>query len=71
MQEKTVQKLLRADNKIKEYEGKLGVEESDSFDLEDTLPGDKKPAVKKEAKEEKPKKFIDLPSGSNRKKLPI
>ncbi|MCP3875903.1 MAG: hypothetical protein GY699_22465 [Desulfobacteraceae bacterium] len=76
IQEKSVRKILKANLKIKEYEEQLGIidpetnqdegaqnEEENASNLENNAPND--------GKKEKPEKFIDLPSGSNRKNLPI
>ena len=74
IQEKSVRKLYHANLKIKEYETKLGVEDSDTSQPDDTPAKDTKTPKEPETSEEKkedPKEFIDLPSGSNRKKLSI
>ncbi len=69
IQEEYVQKLHNANLKIKEYEKSL--EESSSKSAI-SHAGDNDEKVKKKAEtSEEPEEFIDLPSGSNRKKLPI
>ncbi len=81
IQEDSVQKIMKASVKIKEYEEKLGIREPDSEedDLEsqneEKLSFEDKTVPEKinlsENKEEKPEDFIDLPSGSGRKGPPI
>ncbi|NOX35578.1 MAG: hypothetical protein GXP56_17915 [Deltaproteobacteria bacterium] len=70
IQEKSLAKLYRANLKIKEYEEKLANKDNDAS-LSSTSDIKEKTKPEPEApKEEKPEEFIDLPSGSNRKKLP-
>lgn len=72
IQEQSIQKIYKANMKIREYEEKLGIKENEGFKpdeavpLEVPLPGKEDPPQKMNMKE-----FIDLPSGSNRKKLPF
>ncbi|MCD4674792.1 MAG: hypothetical protein K8S18_02210 [Desulfobacula sp.] len=74
IQEKSVRKLYHANLKIKEYEKKSEMEDSDTSQADD-IPTKKvkTPQESETSKEEKktPEEFIDLPSGSNRKKLSI
>jgi hypothetical protein len=73
IQEKSISKIYKANLKIKEYEEKLGIKEEEGFvKSKEILP----PQIPSPAKEDLPqqtgpKEFIDLPSGSNRKKLPF
>ena len=72
IQEQLINKMYKANLKIREYEEKLGIKEGERFQSDSALP----PEIPIIAKEELPKKitgkeFIDLPSGSNRKKLPF
>ncbi len=72
VQEQSINKMYRANLKIREYEEKLGIKESERFQSDSALP----PEIPVIVKEELPQKiaakeFIDLPSGSNRKRLPI
>ncbi len=82
IQEDSVLKLMSANTKIKVYEKKLGIEEEETQAIEIKVTS-KSQIAKKAAKEamenenkskepkEKSKKFVDLPSGSNRKQIPI
>jgi len=73
VQEQSIQKIYKANLKIKEYEEKLGIKEEEGFiKSNEPLPMEI-PLLTKEELPEKtsPKEFIDLPSGSNRKKLPL
>jgi len=82
LQEKSIKKLNDANLKIKEYEKKLTPNGNLKTKDEEAKPTKKdsdgakklqKPEASKLSKEKKstPKEFIDLPSGSKRKKLPI
>ncbi|MCF6248982.1 MAG: hypothetical protein L3J69_16735 [Desulfobacula sp.] len=69
----SVHKLYKANQSIKKYEGKLGIEDSEAIEISGKEALNPKLSLKKKPKtQEDPKeKFIDLPSGSNRKGLPI
>nr|NJM03780.1 hypothetical protein [Desulfobacula sp.] len=75
IQEQSIQKIYKANLKISEYEEKLGIKEeegvikSNETALSETPP----PPPAKEGSPQKTaqKEFIDLPSGSNRKKLTL
>lgn len=72
IQEESIQKIYKANLKIKEYEEKLKPAEGEILqpdEAKDTTPSQKKEVPNEE--KETQKKFIDLPSGSNRKKLPF
>jgi len=73
IQEQSINKIYRANLKIKEYEEKLGIKESEGFQPDAAVST---PEIPPPGKAELPQKiaskeFIDLPSGSNRKKLSI
>ena len=72
VQEQSINKMYRANLKIREYEEKLGIKESERFQS-DSAPPPEIPVIVKEELPQKiaAKEFIDLPSGSNRKRLPI
>lgn len=73
IQEESIQKIYKANLKIKEYEEKLKPDESEIL-KPDEVPEQESPSQKKSVLikgKEEPKEFIDLPSGSNRKKLPF
>jgi len=83
LQEESIKKLHNANLKIKEYEKNLSAKDNlatnyDNNALPSQSEGDgaedeKKGDSSKNTKEKKtrPKEFIDLPAGSNRKDLPI
>ncbi len=72
LQEESIRKLHNANVKIKEYEeqstGKKN-EQTDDSGVKEEKKGEKSEVLEK--KESKPKQFIDLPAGSNRKQLLI
>lgn len=72
VQEESIKKLVAANKKILAYEEKSTLKDGDTVQT-DILPDKitKKTPEKKEAPKEKPEKFVDLPSGSNRKQLPF
>ena len=71
-QEKSIGKLHKANLKIREYEEKLGLGENEESQPEETPAMEEKPPKKSGVpKEKKPEGFDDLPSGSNRKQLPV
>lgn len=72
IQEQSIVKIYKANLKIKEYEEKLGITENESVQPDEILS----PEIPIPDKEDLPpkkntEKFIDLPSGSNRKKSPF
>ncbi len=80
IQEDSVLKLMSANKKIKGYEEKLDIGEAETQAIEIEIASTSQIAKKsakitidKENKsiEEKPEKILDLPSGSNRKQIPI
>ncbi|MBU1340855.1 MAG: hypothetical protein KKE44_24590 [Proteobacteria bacterium] len=74
IQEESIRKIYNANKKIAEYEEKLGITAIDTSQPDSSPDTEANVLQKKEVpKEEKeaPAKFIDLPSGSNRKKLPF
>jgi ABC-type oligopeptide transport system ATPase subunit len=73
IQEESVRKLYKANMKIKEYEEKLEEKNSEPEPDDGSSPPQPHNPLSKETKkpEEKKEEFIDLPSGSNRKELPI
>lgn len=77
IQEESVLKVMAANKKIKEYEERLKVPESEqtkAMEINSTQPKsegeDEKKDLKTNDKNDK-QVFDDLPSGSNRKKLPF
>ena len=75
MQEESVLKVMAANKKIKEYEERLKVPESEqtkAMEISSTQPksADAKKDLKTNDKNDT-QAFDDLPSGSNRKKLPF
>ena len=75
IQEDAVHKMVLANQKIREYEEKLGItdNQSASLDLKSKAPGKKQkaPAEKNKTSEEPEARVDDLPAGSNRKELPV
>ena len=72
IQEQLINKMYKANLKIREYEEKLGIKESESFQSDSALSPEMPIIVKEELPQKIiEKEFIDLPSGSNRKKLPF
>lgn len=73
IQEQSISKIYKANLKIKEYEEKLGITEKEGFvKSNEILPPQISSPVKADLPQQtSPKEFIDLPSGSNRKKLPF
>ena len=76
LQEKSIKKLQAANSKIKAYEKRSTSDDTLTSKLEEKPGGTKKKqktASQKISKKKKPsqKKITDLPSGSNRKNLPI
>jgi hypothetical protein len=83
IQEDSVLKLMSANKKIEDYEEKLGIGEAETQAIEIEIASTSQIAKKaakmatdkknesKNPKDEKPEKFVDLPSGSNRKQIPI
>ncbi len=72
LQEESIRKLHNANLKIRDYEEKS----ADKQNLQTSNNGVKEKKTSgvsevPEKKEPKPKEFIDLPAGSNRKQLPI
>ncbi len=70
IQEESVRKVLTANKRTKTLEEQLGISQ-DEAGTDDTAPGKVKIPLAKNASKEKSKKYVDLPPGSNRKKLPI
>ncbi len=75
IQEDSVRKVYAANKKVKEYEEKLGIRQD-----QDALPAENLTSAEKAGAKDDPKKvpaddaqkaFTDLPSGSNRKELPL
>jgi hypothetical protein len=78
LQEESIKKLYNANVKIKEYENSSKDKKKSDVDnagTEKTQEFEKRQGTETleilEEKKSKPEEFIDLPSGSNRKKLPI
>jgi len=72
IQEQSINKMYKANLKIREYEEKLGIKESEGFQPNEiTSPGTPLPVKEELSEKANLKGFIDLPSGSNRKKLPL
>ncbi len=72
IQEQSINKMYQANLKIREYEEKLGIKPSEGFQPNESVPPVPPFPIEEESpKKEKMKEFIDLPSGSNRKKLPF
>ena len=73
IQEQSINKIYKANLKIKEYEEKLGIKEEEGFVKSNEIlpPQTPSPAKVDLPQQTGPKEFIDLPSGSNRKKLPF
>jgi len=83
IQEDSVLKVMRANKKIKGYEEKLGIDDTETQAIEIEITSTSKIAKKaakmaaaekkqpKTPKDNEPKDFVDLPSGSNRKQIPI
>ncbi len=73
IQEESIQKMYQANLKIKDYEEKLGIKEEEGFiKPNEILPLQiPSPAGVDLPQQTGAKEFVDLPSGSNRKKLPF
>ena len=73
IQEESIQKIAKANIKIKEYEEKLKLEESEMPQPEEAPENTAPTQIKDDPVkgQEMPVAFVDLPSGSNRKKLPF
>jgi predicted ribosome quality control (RQC) complex YloA/Tae2 family protein len=75
VQEKYIQKLNAANLKIKEYEARINEASGDNTstgpDKAQDEPDMAQPAETHESESSDPQEFVDLPSGSNRKRLPI
>lgn len=73
IQEESIQKMYQANLKIKDYEEKLGITEEEGFiKPNEILPLQiPSPAGVDLPQQTGAKEFVDLPSGSNRKKLPF
>lgn len=79
IQEESVKKIMTANKKVKEYEEKLKLTENQDPQEDQTPPSPEEQAeeqtpVKQKSSKDKsevPKKYDDLPSGSNRKKIPL
>jgi len=72
IQEQSINKIYKANLKIREYEEKLGIKGNESFQSDGNPPDIPPLPVKEELSGKVNKKeYIDLPSGSNRKKLPF
>jgi hypothetical protein len=73
IQEESIQKMYQANLKIKDYEEKLGFKEEEGFIKPNEIfpPQIPSPAGVDLPQQTGAKEFVDLPSGSNRKKLPF
>lgn len=72
IREESVKKLYKANLKIREYEERLDIKGDDDLEIDSAQDLDPPPAQDTppaEQEKEKPEKFVDLPSGSNRKRL--
>lgn len=78
----SVHRLYKANQAIKQYEEQLGIEQSQAIEIPskvqqiaasepDPLPTDSQEETDKASVKSKKEDFVDLPSGSNRKELPI
>lgn len=71
IQERSINKIYKANLKIREYEEKLGIKDTNSFQSDENHPDIPLPIKEESSDKINKKEFIDLPSGSNRKKLPF